>query len=200
MNLIQTLDRILPTQPDGTIDLPKEGYIPMNKFRSLVFVLSALVGCALIQFAAPPAFATADATVRNTNGFFAKIAADGKYYPAQLCYSTDGSQALIPCRDGGVGVTPLKVPTATSNVTSAAYTTFPVATSAPSTWVNVYNGSSQEIVIATGTTGTWVDKLYVPATSFSGPVHLFVPSGTWFGVESKGSTISSGSILINLVQ
>jgi hypothetical protein len=170
-----------------------------NRF---IFSLIALVAVALSSLAPTPAFATADSLLKNTNGFFAKRASDGKYYPAILCFSTDGSQALIPCgkHSGGTGITPGRLATGTTNVTSSAYVDLVNSSSDAATWVNVYNGTSQEMVVAVGATSSEVDKFYVPATSFSGPVPLYLPSGSRISVKSKGSTASSGSITAALVQ
>lgn len=172
-----------------------------NKFRSLsIAALILTVGVAIAQFDATPAHATADSLVKNTNGFFAKRASDAKYYPAQLCFSTDGNQALIPCRVGGLGIVPSLLNAATSNIGTAAYTTGIASTAAAATWVSVYNPSASFLTLATGAAASEVDKLYIGASGWSGPFPLYLPAGTRVSLKSIVSTVSSGDVLINLIQ
>ena len=172
----------------------------MNKFRSLGLALIALVGVALIQFAAPPAFATAETVTQNTHGIFVKGAASGIFAPAQICYATDGSGNFIPCGKvpGGLGLLPGRLVTSSTNIPNNSYVTLFSNLPAAATWVSVYNGSSQEIVIATNSTSP-VNKFYVPATTKS-DVGLYLPAGSYVMVESMGATVSSGDVLINFLQ
>lgn len=176
----------------------------MKKFQSLFIAMVALAAIAFTQFNSIPAYATADSIVRNTNGFFAKVAADGKFYPAQLCYSTDGNQALIPCgkSSGGVGMAPSRLDAASTSLAKGVYTAFVASTPAAATWVNVYNGTAAEITLATGTVGNPSDKYVLPAsaTGWSGPIPLYIPASSALSLVAKQATVSSGVVLINLVQ
>ncbi|MGZ3686840.1 MAG: hypothetical protein ACXWPM_01160 [Bdellovibrionota bacterium] len=146
-------------------------------------------------------FAAADSIVRNTGGFFAKRASDGKYYPAALCYSTDGSQALVPCREGGAGVSPGYLDTSSTNVLSSAYQGVISSTSDQAKAIAVYNGSSTSLSLAVASGGgAYVEKMLVSPSGWSPVMKLYIPAGASVGVKSKGSTVSSGVVLIDLVQ
>lgn len=171
----------------------------MNKFRSLISIALVLTCAAL--FHSVPAFATADATVSNSSGFYTKQAADGKYYPAQFCYSTDGAQGRSPCREGGSGVTPGYLDTSSTNVTSSAYANVLTSTSDQAKSISVYNGSTTSMILAVAPSGgSYTDKILVGPSGWTPVTKLYIPAGASVGVKSKGSTISSGVVLINLVQ
>ncbi len=174
----------------------------MNTFPKLLSIaIVAILFSTLCQFDATPAHATADSLVRNTNGFFAKRASDGKYYPAQLCYSTDGSQALVPCREGGTGIAPGFLNTTTTNIpNSGAYATAIASTEAASASISVYNPVATPLVLGTGVALAEVDKLQIAPSGWSGPFKLFLPAGTRVSLKSKGADVTSGDVQINLLQ
>lgn len=166
------------------------------------FLIALLALFSVSLFHLPSAFATADSIVRNANGFFAKNSSDSQYYPAMLCFSTDGSQKLIPCGKvpGGYGIAPIFLDTSSTNVTSSAYVQLVASTAAAATWVNVFNGSAQPLVLAVGASSSEVDKIGIPASGSTGGVNLYIPAGSRLSVKSKGSTASSGLLIVNLLQ
>jgi hypothetical protein len=172
----------------------------MIKSRYFFTAMLALIGVVLAQAYTSNAYATADSLVRNTGGFFAKRASDGKYYPAVLCYSTDGSQALVQCREGGTGIAPGRLDASSTHVNNDAYVTAVASTAAASTSISVYNGTSSDLVLALGASSSEVDKLALAPSGWSGPYKLFIPSGTRISLKSKSADASAGVVLVNLMQ
>jgi hypothetical protein len=166
-----------------------------------VAIMAFVVAIALSTISSTPALATADSLVRNTSGFFAKNASDGKYYPAQLCFSTDGSQSLIPCGkvSGGVGMAPTRLNTSSTNLPLNTYVTFVSSVPAAATWVSVYNGTSSELTLATGTSGNPTDKVIVPP-SITRDYPLYLPAGSALSLVAKSATASSGIVGISFIQ
>lgn len=173
----------------------------MKTFSSPFSLISILVISMLSTCASNPAYAGTDVTVRNTGGFFAKNKVDSKYYPAQLCFSTDGNQTLIPCGKvpGGPGITPARLNAATTSITNAAYTQLLASTSDAATWISVYNGTSSELILATGTSGAPVQVMELPP-SLTTAENLYIPAGTRLSAIAAVTTASSGVVMINLVQ
>jgi hypothetical protein len=172
----------------------------MKSFKLLSLTLVAVLGIALAQFDATPAHATADSIVRNTNGMFFKQASDGKYYPGMLCESTDGSQGFVPCREGGSGVTPVYLDSSSTNIVNNSYVQATASTAGAAKAVTVYNGSTAALALAIGGSGSEADKLLIAPSGWTPLQKLFVPSGSRISLKSKGSDVSSGLVLINLVQ
>jgi len=172
----------------------------MKPIRLVSFALLIAVG-ALFQFQSPLAHAAADSIVRNNNGMWMKRASDGKYYPAQLCESTDGSQGLVPCREGGAGVSPGYLDASSTNVTSSAYVGVIPSTSDQAKAIEVYNGSSTPLSLAVAPSGgSYTEQLLIGPSGWTPVMKLYIPAGASVGVKSKGSTVSSGVVLVNLVQ
>jgi len=166
------------------------------KYLSIPLIsLLALMG---VLFS-PTSFA--ETVVQNTHGVFVKGAATNIYAPTAICYATDGSGAFIPCREGGLGVSPGYVDTSSTNVTSSAYVNAITSTSDVAKSVSVYNGSTSAMVLAISTGGgAYADKLLISPSGWTPVMKLFIPAGASVGLKSKGATASTGVVLINLVQ
>lgn len=175
----------------------------MNKIFSLSIALLALLGVGIAQLNSNLAHATADSVIKNTQGVYAKRASDGKYYNAQLCFSTDGSQALVPCREGGSGIAPGYLDSSLTNINNSVATWYsPViaSTAADAKAITVYNGGSVTLALATGASGSETDKLMIAPSGWTPAQKLYIPAGTRVSVRSKGASVSSGVVLINLIQ
>ena len=170
----------------------------LKKFWSLGLTL-ALFGAALIQCSPAPAFA--DTTVENNNGLWVQDVSTGRYFTAPICYTTDGSGNLVPCSKvpGGLGIAPARLNTATTSVGTASYVG--IVTSMPTTghWVDIYNGTSSELILATGTAGNPVNVMELPAST-STTENLYLPQGTRLSLIAATATASSGVVMFNAVQ
>jgi len=172
------------------------------KIRSLFLSGLVIAGLVFSQLHSTSAFATADSYTRNSNGMFTKQASDGLFYPAQVCYSTDGNQGIVPCREGGLGVSPGYLDSSSTSISASngSYVQVISATSAAAKAVEIYNGSSTPLSFGIGAASSEVEKLVVAPSGWTPVMKLFIPSGSRLSVRSKGSSVNSGVVIINLVQ
>jgi hypothetical protein len=174
----------------------------MKKFSSLLISSLLALGMALSQCAVPsPAFASGDNVVQNNHGVYVQSAASSIYTPVSVNYTTDGQGKFIPAGKvpGGYGVQPVRLNTASTNITSSAYVQLLASTPTFSSWIDVYNGTSQELILATGSSGSPVQFLDIPA-GVSKSMNLYLPAGTRLSVTSAASTASSGAVILNFIQ
>lgn len=174
----------------------------MKTFSSL-FTLAALVcGLALTQCATTaPAFASGDNVVQNNHGVFVKSAASGIYTPVIVGYSTDGQGGFIPAGKvpGGYGIAPVRLNTASTSIVPQSYAQLEAASPAFSSWINVYNGTTSEIILATGSSGAPVQVMDI-APSVTQSESLYIPAGTRLSVIAATTTASSGVVILNFLQ
>lgn len=174
----------------------------MKNLNSLFISLIVLCAVGLSDFGSTKAFAAGDVIIRNNNGMFAKVAADGKYYPAQLCFSTDGAQALVPCgkAPGGAGLLPIRLNTNGSSIGISVYSQLAASLTAAAHYISVYNGTSSELILATGTVGAPIAFMDVAANSLSPSMNVYLPAGVRLSAVAAQTTASSGVVIVNLLQ
>lgn len=175
--------------------------IPMRKFTVSLISILAMIGGALMSCAPEMAHAS-ESIVQNSIGVYVKSASTGIYSPVSLQYCTDGAGNFVPCKheSGGVGVVPLRLNASSTNIPAASYVALTTNLSQAVSQVNVWNGSGQEVILATGTTDAASNVIDVPASQWSGPTHLYLAQGSALSLIAATTTATSGVVVVNLLQ
>lgn len=83
-----------------------------------------------------------------------------------------------------------------SMVSTAAYFQLSAATSMDINRLQIFDSSGQDFVLATGSSGAEVDQIQISPGGWDIPLDLWIPSGSRMSIKSKGSTASSGILLV----
>lgn len=97
-----------------------------------------------------------------------------------------------------VPVNNIRLDSASTNITSSAYVQLLATTSGHVAGIDIANGGAQDLVLALGAAGAEVDWMYIKASTTYQRFNVAISKDMRVSVKSLGSTLSSGTIVINL--
>lgn len=92
----------------------------------------------------------------------------------------------------------IRLDTASTNVTNSAWVELEDLLPDHISAIDVANGGGQDIVLGIGAAGAEQNLLYIKASSLYQKMDISLPKDIRLSVKSLGSTISTGTIVINL--
>lgn len=106
----------------------------------------------------------------------------------------------ITAPQGGAPLSHIRHDYSSGTVTTAAYTELLAATpGVQANTLEIFDSSGQTLVLATGASGSEIDRLYITPGG-NGPVRVAIPPSTRLSIKAISASASSGEIDLNVYQ